>query len=284
MINPKALEVGAALFAGLSAAGILWAFRDSATRKFQSDCAWMRNIQLRFNPTPGDPVKSVLLLYSVFTIFLIVLVLITPNPLIAFALWGLSLLLPRLIANWAWRRRREQIEQQLPAAVLAMSNSLRAGLTLVQALQRLSTQAPEPIRTEFRVMANRYAYGADLETTIREARERLNLPNFNLFSSAVLLNRQMGGDISVTLNRISLSLDKLRQMRKTVEAHTSEGRTNIKVLLVAPILILLMMSVMDGEGVRLLFTTPQGYAIVLTAAAFATTGVYLARRITLQDV
>lgn len=281
-LNPTLLL--AALTAGLAAATLLWALRTPAINTFRKHIQWMHDVQLKFNPQPTHVTRDVLFMYAAFVALLLVLFSLTPNPFIAIALWAVTLILPKIIADAAWKRRRERIELQLPAAVLSMSNSLRAGLTLVQALQRLAENAPEPIRTEFRVMANRYAFGADLETTIREARVRLNLPNFNLFSSAVLLNRQMGGDISVTLNRISLSLDKLRQMRKTVEAHTSEGRTNIKVLLVAPIVILLLMSIVDAEGVHLLFTTSQGYGILLAAVLCAGTGIYFANRITQQDV
>ena len=75
----------------------------------------------------------------------------------------------------------------------------------------------------------------------------------------------MGGDISETLTRISQSLDKLREMRKTVEAHTSEGRTNIKVLLFAPVFMLGLMATVMPKGVGLLFTTAPGLAILCVA-------------------
>ena len=94
----------------------------------------------------------------------------------------------------------------------------------------------------------------------------------------------MGGDISETLTRISKSLDKLREMRKTVEAHTSEGRTNIKILLLAPVAMLLLMAAMEGKGVMMLFTTTQGVAMLMIAGLLAGTGVYLARRITRSEI
>ena len=94
----------------------------------------------------------------------------------------------------------------------------------------------------------------------------------------------MGGDIAQTLFRISASLDKLHQMRKTVEAHTSEGRTNIKLLLIAPVFLLLFLATVDPEGVAMLFTTPQGYGVLLVAAVLTGTGVYFAARITRTEI
>jgi tight adherence protein B len=133
-------------------------------------------------------------------------------------------------------------------------------------------------------MANQYAFGADMETVIRNTKTRLNLPNFSLFASALMLNREMGGDISETLTRISKSLDKLREMRKTVEAHTSEGRTNIKVLLVAPVFMLAVMSFVMPHGVRLLFTTVPGWALLTVAGFLTGTGIYFAQRITRSEI
>jgi len=119
---------------------------------------------------------------------------------------------------------------------------------------------------------------------LRNAKERLKRPNFNLFASAVLLNREMGGDIAETLTRISKSLDKLREMKKTVEAHTSEGRTNIKILLLGPVVMLLLLAIVDSKGVAMLFTTTQGVAMLMIAGLLAGTGVFFARKITRSDV
>jgi len=269
---------------GLSFALLIWGGRGWLTGKYRRDVEWIRQTWLRFNPTPAAAEVWTIAMYAIFLALLLGLLLFTPHPLIALALWLVCMKAPAIAVEFAWRARRRQIDLQLSPAITAMCNSIRAGLTLVQAVQRLAEQAPEPIRTEFRVMANRYAYGADLESTIREAKARLGLANFNLFASALLLNREMGGDVAETLGRISASLDKMRQMRQTVEAHTSEGRTNIKILVIAPVLMLLMMATVDGPGVRLMFTTPQGYAVLLVAGFLTAIGIYFASKITRTEI
>ena len=269
---------------GLAVALLVWGGRAWLMRRYLADVAWLRDTALRFRPDPIDAQRWVLVTYVCFLTILALLIFITPHPLLATAFWLVILMLPKLIVEILWQRRRRQIDQQIPAAVAAMANSIRSGMTLVQAMQRLAETAPEPIRTDFQVMTNRYAYGANLEATIRETKDRLRLPNFNLFASALLINREMGGDIAEALLRISQSLDKLQEMRKTIEAHTSEGRTNIKVLLVAPVLLLLMMSTADGEGVTMLLTTTQGYAVLIVAGILIGTGVYFAAKITHSEV
>ncbi len=274
----------AAMFGGGAAGMGFYAGRNWVAGKFQRDQDWMRETCLRFSPQPVNAKAYTVGYYAGFLFLLGVLVAFVPNILIAVGFWVLALFLPKQLIEMAWRSRIKQIDGQISQCVATLSNSMRAGLTLVQGVQRLSEQAPEPIRMEFQIMANQYAYGADMETVLQNMKTRLGLPNFNLFASALVLNREMGGDVSETLTRISKSLEKLREMRKTVEAHTSEGRTNIKVLLAALVFMLLLMGLVDGKDVMLLFTTSQGIAILTIALAMAGGGAYMAARITRSEV
>jgi len=273
-----------ALALGLTCAFLLWGGRGWLVGKFRRDAAWVRETRLKFNPAPINAELYVQVYYAGLVVLLVALIFLTPTPIVGVGLWLVIQMLPKIITDYLWKQRRKKIDLQLPATIAAMCNSIRAGLTTVQAIQRLAEQAPDPICTEFKIIAAQYAYGADLESVIRDAKMRLNLPNFNLFASAMLLNREMGGNVADTLSRISKSLDKLHQMRLTVEAHTSEGRTNIKVLLIAPVVMLLMLSTVDYDGVKMLFTTPQGAGVLLVAAALTGTGVYFAMRITRTEI
>lgn len=278
-----ALLYAAAAAAGLAAALALWALRAPLAAKFARDQEWMRATYARFQPEPVNARAFTLTYYAAFAALLVLLLMLLP-PVFAAAAWIAALFVPGAFVRWAWARRKARIDLQIPQTVATLANSMRAGLSLVQAITRLSEQAPEPIRSEFKIMANQYAYGADMETVIRNAKARLDLPNFSLFASALLLNREMGGDVADTLTRISKSLEKLREMRRTVEAHTAEGRTNIKVLLAAPVFILLVMAAIVPAGVRLLFTSLPGLAILTIALLLAAAGAYMASRITKAEI
>jgi tight adherence protein B len=278
------LLVLAAILAGAAVLALLWGFRSELLEKFGRDVEWMRSTYARFYPEEINATLYTGLYYAGFAVLLGLLMWALPSPVLAVIFWVVALFLPGMFIEWAWKRRLREVDSQISQSVTNLANSMRSGLTLVQAMTRLSEQAPEPIKTEFKIMVNQYGYGSDMETVLKSAKERLKLQNFNLFVSALLLNREMGGDISETLTRISKSLDKLREMRKTVEAHTSEGRTNIKVLLIAPIGILLLVSLIASDAVMMLFTTTPGVAVLMIAAALAGTGAYLAHRITKSEI
>jgi tight adherence protein B len=279
-MNPTSI----AALIGLSAALAAWSLRAQLERQFRRDSDWVAKTAARFSPNPVDATAWTAGYYGLLAVLFLVLVAIMPNPLFAIVFWLLLLWVPKVIVEAMWQKRRRQVELQLPAAISSLANSIRAGLTLVQGIRRLSETAPEPIRSDFLVMANRYDLGGGLESTIIEARDRMQSQGFNLFASALLVNREMGGDAAETLGRISESLEKLHEMRKTIEAHTSEGRTNIKVLLIAPVGMLLMLSAVDSEGVKMLFTTPEGYGVLLVAGIFIGLGIYFSSKLTNQEV
>jgi tight adherence protein B len=273
-----------AIVAGFAVAFAAIGLGDWIADRFQLHVARAKSIAFRFTPETINAKAWVLGSYLASLTLLLVLLYLAPNPLFAFAIWAITLYLPNQLIEIAWRRRRQKIDGQFSAAIAVMCNCVKAGLTLVQSIQRLATSLPEPIRTEFRIMANRYAHGTDLEQTIGEARDRLKLQNFNLFASALLVNREMGGDVADTLDRISVSLEKLSQMRKNIEVHTAEGRMNIKILVAAPFVMLLLLYTVDNEGVSMLFHTPQGWCVLLVATALAGFGVFWASKIVHAEV
>ena len=100
-------------------------------------------------------------------------------------------------------RRHQQIEDQLADAMVMFSASIRAGLSLAQALDLLALECPKPIRQEFSQIINEYKMGKPMERTLRQANERLQSENFSLFSAALLASRESGGRLNETVERIS---------------------------------------------------------------------------------
>lgn len=270
-----------AALAGAIAAVPLWRWLRG---RIEADRRWIQQTALRFSPDPPQTTMWLAVLYAGRVLVLVALLAALPSVIAAMGLWVLSLFLPPLVAEKMWERRRAKIDDQLPLSIRFMANGVGAGLTLVQAIQRLAEQAPSPIAQEFRIMANRYALGEDVEAMLLQSKSRLRLPDFDLFATALLINREMGGDIGVTLQRIARSIERLKELRMNMLAQTSEGRTNIKFLAVTPVFILLMMQAIDPEGLNMLFTTVPGMILLLIAAALTGLGVFWASRIVATEI
>ena len=157
-------------------------------------------------------------------------------------------------------------------------------MTLIQAIERLAERGAAPIKTEFRIMANQWGLGSDFTAVIEEAKRRLGLQSFNLFASAVLVNQRMGGNVTDTLERLAHSLESIDSMQRDVHAATSEGRTNVKVLMIAPLIMLGLVEIMDHQAVALLFTTALGGVLLGLAAILTAIGAIWAWKVAHADV
>jgi tight adherence protein B len=269
---------------GLSAALLVWSLRGRLAARWNYDVAWVEHTVWRFTPDPVNARRYVALFYGGAVLVLFLLLLLVPNKILAAGLWAILIAVPRLAVSRAWAKRRQQIEQQLPIAVRQMSSSVASGMTLAQAIERLAGRAPDPIRVEFRIMTGYWQLGSDFTATIEEAKRRLNLENFNLFASAILVNQRLGGNVSLTLDRLAGSLEAIDQMKREVHAATAEGRTNIKVLAVAPFGMLGLVALMDAGAVGMLLTRSFGHLLLAVAALLTATGTLWAWRIVNANV
>jgi len=273
-----------AVLLGLSAALIVWSLRGKLVVRWNHDVAWVEHTVWRFTPEPVDARRYVALFYGVAVLVLFVLLLVMPSKILAVLLWAVLVAVPRIAVSRAWAKRRQRIEQQLPVAVRQMSSSVASGMTLAQAIERLAGRAPDPIRIEFRIMTGYWQLGSDFAATIEEAKRRLSLENFNLFASAILVNQRLGGNISLTLDRLAGSLESIEQMKRDVHAATAEGRTNIKVLAAAPFGMLGLVALMDAGAVGMLLTRSFGHLLLAVAALLTAAGTLWAWRIVNANV
>ncbi|MHC4140322.1 MAG: type II secretion system F family protein [Planctomycetota bacterium] len=269
---------------GLSVLLLVWALRQPLADRWQHDVAWFEHTIWRFSPDPVDARRYVALFYAAGILVLFVLLLLLANKILAVVIWVLLVFIPKLVIDRAWAKRRKRIEEQLPVAVRQMSSSVGSGMTIAQAIERLAVRAPDPIRVEFRIMTGYWQLGSDFTATIEEAKRRLKLQNFNLFASAILVNQRLGGNISLTLDRLAGSLEAIERMQQEVHAATAEGRTNIKVLAVAPFIMLALVAFMDADAVMMLLTRPVGHLLLGAAAALTAAGTWWAWKVVHANV
>lgn len=280
----QAVPAIAALLFGGSFCLLVIALRQTILSRYYADVAWAEAAAYRLSPERYDARRRIALFYIGLAVMMVLNVLFFPAPAVGAVFVVLLFFVPRMYVENAWRKRRLLIDSQLPQAVQQMASSVASGMTLPQALERLADRADMPIRTEFRIMNNQWRAGSDLPSTIEEAKRRLSLPNFNLFASALLVNQKMGGNVVETLESLARSLESIDHMRREVYAATSEGRMNIKVLVLAPFIMLGLSYIIVPDGVRLMFTTTTGWVAVGLAATLTALGALWGWKIVNADV
>jgi len=146
---------------------------------------------------------------------------------------GLGIAFGSLPFLYVWRTRSKRmhaLEEQLPDALDFLARSMRAGHAFVISIQMVGEELPDPMGREFRTLFNEHNLGAPLEAAMRGMCERIPLLDLRFFSSAVMLQKQTGGNLSDILNRLSYVSRERFRLRGQVKAASAHGRMTAMIL------------------------------------------------------
>jgi len=191
---------------------------------------------------------------------------------------------PWFILQHLAERHRRQIEDQLADSMVSLSSSIRAGLSLPQAINLLADHSPKPIKAEFSRIAGEYEMGKPLDRTLEEAKQRLRSENFALFAAAMLASRDSGGRLNETVDRIAHSVRELQRLERKVQADTAMARKSTIYMAITPPIILAVYFFVDRLAVLTLFTSLPGQLILALAIVLNIAAYLWARHILNPDV
>src|SRR5215467_9411016 len=148
--------------------------------------------------------------------------------------------LPYLGLVFMRARRQGKFGQQFPDAIDIIVRSLRAGHPVPVAISMVARELPDPVGTEFGIVADEITYGADLETAMRNLSYRVGQEDLPLFVTAVAIQGATGGNLSELLENLSRVIRERFKMRRKVKALASEGKFSALFLSCLPIAIFFM--------------------------------------------
>lgn len=177
--------------------------------------------------------------------------------------------------------RREAVTQvladQFPDALGVITRCVRAGIPVMDAVRVVGEEMPSPTGPGFRRCADQVLMGEDVEEALRTLAARSGLAEYRFFATSVSLQRQTGGNLSETLDNLADMIRKRRGVRLRAKAMSSEARATVAVLSVLPFAVALLMFFVNAEYILQLFTTKDGNNVLLAAAAFQGTGLFVVR-------
>ena len=189
------------------------------------------------------------------------------------------LFLPGPIFSHLKEARLHQFESQLPAVLDQMVSAARAGLSLVQVLEEVAKSAPAPASDELKLIMHNYRLGMDLETVIEMARTRMQSNTFNLVATALIVNREKGGDLPEALESMSNSLKEVWRLEQKLFTASVEGRKSIRIIAAMPILLALMMMAFQPEMLGPLLTSFMGWVLLFISGLLYSLGLWWLSRI-----
>src|SRR5262249_11511333 len=143
--------------------------------------------------------------------------------------------LPLFYVSKKRAKRIDLLETQLPDALDFLARSMRAGHAFTISLEMVGEEIHEPLGQEFRALFNEQNLGASLERSFANFAKKVPITDVRFFCSAVLLQRQTGGNLSEILNRLSQIIRERFRLKGQVKAVSAHGRLTATILVLLPI-------------------------------------------------
>jgi len=151
-----------------------------------------------------------------------------------------GLILPLLVLHMLRSRRQKAFGAQFPDALDIIVRSLRAGHPVPIAITMVARESPDPIGSEFGIVADEITYGADLESAMRNLYFRIGQDDLPLFVTAVAIQGTTGGNLGEILENLSAVIRQRFKMRRKIRALAAEGRASALILSSLPIIMFLI--------------------------------------------
>lgn len=205
--------------------------------------------------------------------------MLVSGPVAGLTLAALTVPAARRTLGFLADRRRRAFGDQLADTLQLLSGSLRAGHGILQAMDSVAADAPEPTRSEFGRLVVEVRLGRDYGESLHAMRERLGNDDFMWFVQAVEIHREVGGDLAQILDTVAETIRDRTRLQRHVQALSAEGRLSGMILFALPIVVALLVSVLNPGYFSELFRSASGLGMLATAVGLMTVGALWLRRI-----
>ncbi|WP_240605834.1 type II secretion system F family protein [Planctomonas deserti] len=186
-----------------------------------------------------------------------------------------AVLLLRLLKG----RRQRQFADQLDDTLQLVAGGLRAGHSLLRAVDAVSHEAESPTREEFARIVNETRLGRDLNDALENVAARMKSEDFSWVAQAIGIHREVGGDLAEVLDQVGATIRERNQLRRQVQALSSEGKMSAYVLMALPFVVTGILAITSPTYIAQFGQSPLGFALIGVAVVMLTVGALWLRKV-----
>ncbi len=205
--------------------------------------------------------------------------LLLQNPLAALAGAILGGLLPFLRLRWLRQRRFDQLEMQLPDAIDVVRRALRAGHPFGAAIKLVAEDLAQPIAREFELTFADISYGNDARRALLGLLARVPSVTMMSFVTAVLVQRETGGNLAEILEQISKVVRGRFKFHRKVRTLSAEGRMSAWILALVPLMLFAVISLTSPTYLPVLIHNPLGQKLIVVSIILGGLGMLWIRKL-----
>ncbi|MCB1489665.1 MAG: type II secretion system F family protein [Bauldia sp.] len=235
-------------------------------RLIQAGLSWSKNQFMIFSAACG-------LVFALITFLL-------GAPLWAVAVFAVVGVIgvPRWYLNLLRKRRMKKFLTEFANAMDVIVRGVRAGLPLNDCIKIIASEAVEPVKGEFRQIAESQAMGVSIADAVARLPDRVPLPEANFFAIVIAIQSRAGGNLSEALGNLSRVLRERTKMQGKIRAMSMEAKASAAIIGALPIVVMGLVYITSPKYIMLLFTEPLGNMILAASAIWMLIGIWVMRR------
>ena len=192
--------------------------------------------------------------------------------------------IPLLILRIKIDRRRKAFNDQLSDTITLIANALRTGYSFMQAIEMVSREMAKPIGEEFAKVLKEMNLGVTTEEALNNMAKRVNSDDLDLVITAVLIQRQVGGNLAVVLDSIANTIRERIKIKGHIKTLTAQGKISGIIVGMLPIVMGCIIYLLNPEYIKILFVHPMGKAMLVAGLVSQFIGMMVIRKIINIDI
>ena len=197
----------------------------------------------------------------------------------AFAAAIVALMVPVSVLRFMRTRRMRKFEEQFPEALDLLSRALKAGHAFTTGIDMVATEMPDPVGPEFRLLYEQQNFGMPMPDALKALAERVVVLDARFFVTAVLIQRESGGNLSEVLDNLAGVMRERFRVKRQMRVISAHGRITGWILVCLPPTLALVLMSVNPEHRRTMFGDPLGIQMMAGAAGLQIIGTLIIRKI-----
>jgi tight adherence protein B len=173
--------------------------------------------------------------------------------------------MPFIVAAGKRRRRLQKFEEHFPEALDLLGRAVRAGHAFTTGLEMIGKETSEPIASEFRTTFDEQKFGMPLRDALLNLTERVPLIDVQFFVTALLVQRDTGGNLAEILDGLSRVIRDRFRLYRDVRVKTAQGKLTAGILIALPPVMAIMLMIINPGYMKVLFEDPRGVMVLALA-------------------
>jgi tight adherence protein B len=186
--------------------------------------------------------------------------------------------LPLWLLKFLKKRREAKFLASFPDGVDIIVRGIKAGLPLLDSLRIITTDAPEPLKSEFRAIVETQTIGIPIGDACGKLYERIPVPEANFFGIVIGIQQKAGGNLSEALGNLSRVLRDRKKMKAKIQAMSMEAKASAMIIGCLPIAVAGLVYITSPDYIELLWTHPTGRIMMACCAVWMSIGVFVMRK------